>query len=67
MAEEKIILLIDEDGAVSAKSSGFKGEACLDALDKLLGPKSITSIKTTDEYAQQVNSISLAKINVKGR
>jgi len=65
MAEEKIVLLIDEEGVISAKTIGFKGEACLDALDKLLGPQTITSIKKTDEYLQQVSAKSSIKINMK--
>ena len=65
MAEEKIILLIDEDGTISAKTVGFKGEACIDALDKLLGSQSPTLVKKTDEYMQQVTIDSSIKINMK--
>jgi hypothetical protein len=65
MAEEKIILLIDDEGSVSAKTSGFKGDTCLDALDKLLESQPITAIKTTDEYAQEVNNVTLTKVKVK--
>ncbi|WP_413693098.1 DUF2997 domain-containing protein [Pseudoalteromonas sp. KJ10-2] len=65
MAEEKIILLIDEDGTISAKTAGFKGEACIDALDKLLGSQSPTLVKKTDEYMQQVTIDSPIKINMK--
>jgi len=65
MAEEKIILLIDEDGGISAKTAGFKGETCFDALNELLGPQSLTSVKKTDEYLQQVDTKSSMKITNK--
>lgn len=54
MAEQKIILVIDEDGAISAKTFGFEGEACLEALDDILGEQPVTSVKTTDDYNRQV-------------
>ncbi len=50
MAEQKIVLVIDDDGAISAKTFGFEGETCLEALDGLLGEQPITSLKTTDDY-----------------
>ena len=50
MAEQKIILVIDEDGAISAKTFGFEGEACLEALDDILGEQPVASVKTTDDY-----------------
>lgn len=54
MPEEKITLTIDEDGAITAKTSGFKGESCLEALDKLLNLEGVvSSVKKTDEYHQQ--------------
>ena len=31
MPEQKIIVTIDSEGSLSAKTSGFKGEACLEA------------------------------------
>ncbi|UYM15899.1 DUF2997 domain-containing protein [Endozoicomonas euniceicola] len=54
MAEQKIILVIDEEGAVSAKTFGFEGETCLEALDEILDETPVTSIKTTDEYLKKV-------------
>ena len=54
MPEQQITLTIDEEGAITAKTSGFKGETCLDALEELLGDTSgIIQAKTTDEYHQQ--------------
>jgi len=54
MPEQKITLTIDDDGAISAKASGFKGESCLEALDELLNLEGVVScVKKTDEYHQQ--------------
>ena len=54
MPEQKITLTIDDDGAISAKSCGFKGESCLEALDELLNLEGVvSSVKKTDEYHQQ--------------
>ncbi|ASY78072.1 DUF2997 domain-containing protein [Pectobacterium polaris] len=54
MPQQKITLTIDDDGAISAKTSGFKGESCLEALDELLNLEGVvSSVKKTDEYHQQ--------------
>lgn len=54
MPEQQIILTIDDEGKVTAKTHGFKGEACLDAVEELLDQElNVTSIKKTDEYFQQ--------------
>ena len=53
MSEQKIVITIDEQGRIHAKTSGFKGEACLDALEELLDKEAqIASTKKTDEYHQ---------------
>lgn len=53
MPEQRIVLTIDDDGGISAKTSGFKGESCLDALDALLELDGVvTDLKKTDEYHQ---------------
>ena len=58
MPEKKIIIMLDEQGRISAETEGFQGEACLDALQEILGSDlQISSLKTTDEFAQN------AKIN----
>ena len=54
MAEQKITLIIDEEGAVSAKTEGFKGETCLAALEQLLEEQPIATSRTTDEFNQSV-------------
>ncbi len=54
MPEQRIVLTIDDDGGISAKTSGFKGESCLDALDALLELDGVvTDLKKTDEYHQK--------------
>lgn len=54
MPEQKIVITIDEDGGITAKTSGFKGESCLEALDELLDLEGVVSnLKKTDEFNQQ--------------
>ncbi|MFC6670774.1 DUF2997 domain-containing protein [Marinobacterium aestuariivivens] len=56
MPEQRITLTIDEQGGITAKTSGFKGETCLEALDELLDLEAgVSSVKKTDEYNQQVD------------
>ena len=65
MPEQRIVITIDDQGAVTAKTDGFKGEACLTALDELLALEGVvTGVKKTDEYFQQeqkrqINSVGL--------
>jgi hypothetical protein len=61
MAEQRVIITINEEGGITAKTSGFKGESCLQALDDLLNlDGDITSLKKTDEFHQQ-ETIQLAR------
>lgn len=54
MAEQRIVITIDENGAIHAKTSGFTGESCLDALGELLDVEgNVTQVKKTDEYHQK--------------
>ena len=56
MAEQQIILTIDEDGIITAKTQGFQGEACIEAVDEIFEEGlNITCVKATDEYYQQPN------------
>ena len=51
MAEEKITITIDEDGVINAKTDGFYGETCMNALDEILGKDmQYASSKKTDDY-----------------
>ena len=54
MPEQKIVITIGEQGEISAKTSGFKGESCLEALNDLLDLQgTVSSLKKTDEFHQQ--------------
>lgn len=62
MPEQKITITIDDEGSITAKTSGFKGETCLDALEELLEIDGVvSSVKKTDEY-QQSQSINQSHI-----
>lgn len=68
MPEQKITLTIDDDGAITAKTSGFKGESCLDALDELLNLEGVVSnVKKTDEYHQQQTQQTTRIQSLKGK
>jgi hypothetical protein len=54
MPEQQITLTIDEEGSITAKTSGFKGKTCLEALEEILGNTAeLIQVKTTDEYHQK--------------
>ncbi|MBB1354241.1 MULTISPECIES: DUF2997 domain-containing protein [unclassified Pseudoalteromonas] len=53
MPEQQIIITIDEQGQVNAKTEGFQGDSCIDAVVDLLGEQiNIKNLKKTDEYHQ---------------
>ncbi|KPH64277.1 hypothetical protein AMS58_03245 [Pseudoalteromonas porphyrae] len=53
MPEQQIILTIDEQGKINAKTEGFQGDSCIAAVVELLGEQiNINNIKKTDEYHQ---------------
>lgn len=66
MAEQKITLIIDEEGTISAKTDGFQGEACIDALEELLDAMTITQVRTTDDYHQKVDTSVKATVKQGG-
>lgn len=54
MAEQRIIITIDENGKINAETNGLKGKLCLEELQELLeNDVDLSSIKKTDEYFQQ--------------
>lgn len=54
MPEQRIVITIDEEGCITAKTSGFKGNSCLESLDELLNLEGkVTNLKKTDEFHQQ--------------
>lgn len=53
---EEIIINIDEDGKIEAKTNGFKGKVCLDALDEILeGLEEVSKVEKTSSYYQRIN------------
>jgi len=54
MAEQRIVVTIDENGKINAATEGIKGEMCLDELQDLLGEiADLESISKTDEFYQK--------------
>lgn len=53
MAEQRIIVTIDENGKINASTDGIKGEMCLTELQELLDNfEDLQSLTKTDEYYQ---------------
>jgi len=68
LAEQRITIEIDEEGKIIAKTSGFKGEACLEELQKLLDEEiSPLSLKPTDDFYQKDTIISQQKQSIGGK
>ena len=54
MGEQRIIIEIAPDGSIKARTEGFKGDVCMDALQDLLGEKeTFMSVKPSDEFYQE--------------
>lgn len=67
MPEERITIDIDEDGKITAKTSGFYGNTCMDALIELLDKDDIPmEIKPTDDYYQNRKTNVNNQIQQKG-
>lgn len=53
MPEQQIIITIDEQGQINAKTEGFQGDSCIAAVVDLLGEQiNIKNLKKSDEYHQ---------------
>lgn len=66
MAEQRIVITIDENGKINASTEGIKGEMCLDELQELLGNlEELQSINKTDEFYQTNELKSQNKIQNK--
>ena len=66
MAEQRIVITIDENGKINASTEGIKGEMCLDELQELLGNlEELQSISKTDEFYQTNELKSQNKIQNK--
>ena len=54
MGEQRIIIEINLDGSIKAKTDGFKGETCMAAIQELLGKDEFfASVKPSDEFYQE--------------
>lgn len=66
MAEQRILITIDENGKINASTEGIKGEKCLDELNILLGDLAeLNSINKTDEFYQSNVVKSNSKIEIR--
>lgn len=51
MPEQRIVFTIDEEGGVTAKTDGFYGETCIEAVAYILEEQvNIKSLKKTDDF-----------------
>ena len=51
MPQQKITITSDEDGKITAKTTGFKGEVCVEALQEILDADELfMSFEKTDEF-----------------
>ena len=67
MAEQRIVVIIDENGKINAKTDGIKGEVCIEELQKILGEVAdLESVSKTDEYYQH-NELHAKNIQRVGR
>lgn len=64
MKEQRINIIINEDGSLDLKTDGIKGESCLSEVEELLDELAdIKEVEKTDEYYQKVN-VSQKNINI---
>jgi hypothetical protein len=62
MAEQRIVITIDENGKINAATEGIKGEMCLAELQELLGAEdNLQSVTKTDEF-YQANELKTQKL-----
>ena len=53
MSEERIDIVIDENGEIEIKTSGIKGKKCIDEVKNIIGEISEAKIIKQDEYYQE--------------
>jgi hypothetical protein len=62
MAEQRIVITIDENGKINAATEGIKGEMCLTELQELLAAEdNLQSVVKTDEF-YQANELKTQKL-----
>jgi hypothetical protein len=64
MKEEKIIVIINEDGSMELETKGIKGPVCEDALNELLEDmeEEVLETKKTPEFYQKVDLNNVNKL-----
>lgn len=63
MAEQRIVILIDENGKIEASTQGLAGEMCLDELQELLDDlEQLDSIKKTEDFYKKPKVIQSKNI-----
>ncbi|MBN2693333.1 DUF2997 domain-containing protein [bacterium] len=64
MKEEKIIIVIGEDGSISLETKGITGPICEEKLEEIMSglEQNVISKKKTDEYYQEDKTISRTTI-----
>ena len=67
MAEERIVIEIEADGTIKAKTDGFKGDICLEKLQELLGNEPFSTVKPSDDFYQEVEVKVEGKITTRGK
>jgi len=68
MPEQKIVITIDDEGRINAKTDGFKGASCLDALDELLDLNGVVcNLIKSDEFYQQQVTVQKRTQEIKGK
>ena len=54
MSEQRIVIEINPDGSIRAKTDGFVGDICVTALQEILGRDELfSSFKPSDDFFQE--------------
>jgi len=63
MPEQRVVITIDDEGRVMARTHGFKGVSCVEALDDLLELDGVVGhAKKTDEFHQRTGMQQARKL-----
>ena len=59
MKEQRITVIIDAEGKMSAKTDGLKGETCIEELEDLLSELAeLDDVKHTREYKEKDSRVT---------
>lgn len=66
MADEKITIVIDENGEISIKTRGILGPTCVDEVNRLIEDLVLaTDYKKTDEFYAKVQKTTKTQVQAK--